>query len=76
MAVYKFEQEIGADHIVTLPLTVPAGWAEIHVIPRAEVTRPREDFRTLAREMTQLPSYNRSKEDIDCEIRAERDAWE
>lgn len=82
MRAFEFEQHIPASHSVFLPLPADvAGNAKIIVLfPDAGETTPslRPPFANLA-EFTAwletLPPTGRTVEDIDQQIREERDSW-
>jgi hypothetical protein len=75
MPTYRFNGLVGEDHKVELPPQIPVGWAEIHVIIEPGVNKKQGDFQKVMREIVEQPSYNRSKEDIDAELRRERESW-
>ena len=76
MAVYRFEGDIGEDHRLEIPLNVPAGPAQIVVIPQARANSGWESLKQLISEMAAGPHHTRSKEEIDQYLRRERESWE
>ena len=75
MPTYKFNGLIGADHKVELPTEIPVGWAEIVVMTdRSAGQRPALD--SVLHDLARRPPRNRSKEEIDAELQAERGSWE
>ena len=75
MAVYRFEGEIGDDHRLTVPGDIPAGPTKVVVIPQAPDEGRQERFRQMVREMARGPYHTRTKQEIDEELRKERESW-
>lgn len=77
MAVYKFRGKVGDDHLLELPPEIPPGRAEIVVVMDSGTAAAGSgDFQAVVREILRTPSCNRSKADIDLELRIERESWE
>ena len=75
MAVYRFEGDIGEDHRLTIPREVPAGRAQIVVIPEENGAACWPALRQLIHELSEGPGHTRSKEEIDARLRHERESW-
>lgn len=76
MAVYRFAGEIGEDHRVEFPQEIPAGPVQIVVIPQVADTSRQERFQQLVHKMASGPFHTRTRQDIDAELRHERESWE
>ena len=75
MPTYKFNGQIAEDHTLELPHDVPAGWAEIVVTTEAgRGTHAAID--AVLRDIVQGNLRVRSKEEIDANLRTEREGWE
>lgn len=75
MPTYKFNGHITEDHRIELPHDIPTGWAEIVVVTDPQ-RGSRAALESVLRELAQKKPRNRSKEDIDAELHAERKSWE
>ena len=75
MPTYKFNGHIAEDHTIELPADIPTGWAEV-VVTTESGRGSREALEAVLRDLAQRKPHNRSKDDIDAELRAERDNWE
>lgn len=76
MTVFRFVGNIGKDHRLEIPREIPAGPAQIVVIPQGGDSSSGARFRQLVRKAAQGPYHVRTKLDIDEELRRERDDWE
>jgi hypothetical protein len=84
MRAYQSRQVISETHILTvqLPADVPAGPAEVIVLyddqadGAGDNTNTAQDLAAFFDLVKALPPSGRSREDIDRQIQAERDAWE
>ena len=75
MPTYKFNGQIAEDHTLELPHDVPTGWAEIVVTTEAgRGTHAAID--AVLRDIAQGDPRVRSKEEIDANLRTEREGWE
>ena len=75
MPTYKFNGHIAEDHRIELPHDIPTGWAEMVVITDSNRGK-RATLDAVLAQLDQRTPRNRSKEDIDAELRAERESWE
>lgn len=80
MYALKYETTIDADHRLTidLPDSFPVGEAEVIVLakaPAAPEARVGESLDEFFAWLDTLPPTGRTKEEIDAQIREERDAW-
>lgn len=83
MLAFEFERTVGSSHSVTveLPADAPVGPAKIIVMfPQADssLAVPPPRFATIAEFTAWLetqPPTGRTAEEIDQQIRAERDSW-
>jgi hypothetical protein len=76
MAVFRFAGDIGEDHRLEIPRNIPAGPAQIVIIPQGGDPSQGERFRQLVRQAAHGPYHTRTKLDIDTELRREREGWE
>ena len=75
MPTYKFNGQIAEDHTLELPHDIPTGWAEIVVTTEAgRGTHAAID--AVLRDIVQGNLLVRSKEEIDANLRTEREGWE
>ena len=75
MPTYKFNGHIADDHRIELPHDIPTGWAEIVIVTNPQRGK-RESLESVLHELAKKKPGNRSKEDIDAELQAERESWE
>ncbi|HRP95576.1 MAG TPA: hypothetical protein PL143_04945 [Rhodocyclaceae bacterium] len=83
MQAYKFEAIVPPDHqlSISLPESFPAGAAEIIVLTKAE-TQPAptaegapDNLKAFSAWLKRQPATPRSREEIDAQIREERESW-
>ncbi len=80
MYAHKYETTVTADHrlIVELPPSFPVGKAEVIVLTKSEAPRPappQASQQRLFDWLDTLPPSGRSVEEIEAQIREERDSW-
>lgn len=80
MYAAKYETTISADHRlnIELPPSFPVGKAEVIVLAKSESQRPvptDESLQQLFNWLDTLPPSGRSVEEIEAQIREERDSW-
>lgn len=80
MYAHKDETTIRADHrlSIELPASFPLGKAEVIVLAKSEPPHPvatNESLQQLFNWLDTLPPSDRSVEEIDAQIRQERDSW-
>lgn len=80
MYAHKYETTIGADHRlnIELPHSFPVGKAEVIVLAQSAPQQPapaKESLLQLFDWLDTLPPSGRSVEEIEAQIREERDSW-
>lgn len=79
MHSYKLETEVTRDHHISikLPADFPEGGAEVIVLSKTTMPTdcPDKDLIDFLNWLDTQPPSGRTKEEIDAEIAAERDAW-
>lgn len=80
MYAHKYETTINADHrlIVELPPSFPVGKAEVIILTKSELPHPastQESLQRLFNWLDTLTPSGRSVEEIEAQIREERDSW-
>lgn len=82
MQAYKLEAIVPPDHqlSITLPDSFPAGEAEIIVLTKsvqsaATTEATHGNLKSFSTWLKQQPATPRSREEIDAQIREERDSW-
>ena len=76
MAVYRFEQELGDDHLLRVPTEVPMGLVRVEIVAPAAADQSYAAVMEFLDARTIDDSGRRSKEDIDAYLRAERASWD